>query len=874
MAARKVLIVDDDPWVGKLVEFVARDLDFQPIHARDGAEALDRYAEELPDVVLCDVVLPKVDGLEVCRRVKSTGPGAFTPVLVVSGIYRSEREALKRFRADGFYQKPLSPETLQKRLTGLFPPTFKPAADGVLAPAERGEVPLELESLPRALARLFHRKQSGVLTVRVKGATAQFFVKEGRLTFARSEGWSEGVANILQRQGRLTAEQRAHLEKLVAQKGAGHQAGELAIREGFVTPDELVRLVTNQLVHRVLEAFHWTEGFHSFEEGAAAAGTRAALDLDAPSLLHWGLRRMKVRDADIADFLPQRDAPLERLAGAESVLRALPLSRAEKWLLERADGSASFDELASELPASDAAAQEAVRRAAISLATLGAIHAAPRAVVVPDEVPVEVVELTPAPDDVVVVATPPVAKPVIGHVATLLLDAWTRGASGIVQVDGTAPRTVYVRSGSLVWVRGGDERLDAQLARRGKIRHEVVAQLPLLAKQGRAVGDVLVELGALTAPQLQQFVRTEAKAALRELVRLRDTNAVFTEGPLPERELPRHEWDLGEAVVEAVRSQELSIVRERLPTVVTMVVRDRSRDVMAASMALGPHERNILNLLVTPQSVMRVTSLELASQEDQQRALFVLLMLGLVRPAPEAGAQRARPSAPEPDPLAGIDPGSRGEEDVAFDGDLGPARRSEDEEVLIEISAAAAAGEGLGLPSGRSSRAAFLAVATPLPRSPAIAVPPSPPPPPAPGPIAAGRAGSGRRPEPPPARGGRKVADDSVPRVLYDELVAEKRELERRLFALIEQQGLADVVPRTIFDQVQGEKAELKAQLVSLLDEVIRLKRASGFVDAGATRRQQAYAPPLDGVFGSGAAVGPSDDPEEGGVISFKRRRS
>ena len=64
-AARKILIVDDDPWVGKLVEFVARDLDFEPLMARDGAEALDLFGEHLPDLTVLDVVLPKIDGLEV-----------------------------------------------------------------------------------------------------------------------------------------------------------------------------------------------------------------------------------------------------------------------------------------------------------------------------------------------------------------------------------------------------------------------------------------------------------------------------------------------------------------------------------------------------------------------------------------------------------------------------------------------------------------------------------------------------------------------------------------------------------------------------------------------------------------------------------------
>lgn len=863
-ATRKVLIVDDDPWVGKLVEFVARDLGYEPLLARDGAEALDKYAEELPDVVIADVVLPKVDGLEVCRRVKSTGPGAFTPVLVVSGIYRSEKEALKRFKADGFYQKPLSPEVLQRRLSGLFPPTFNAPADATLSPGQPHEVPLELEPVPRALARLHLQRRTGTLKVRVKGAIAYFQLRDGRLTFARSDAWSESIGAILQRQQRLTAEQRGQLEKVAAAKGDAASAGDIAIKEGFIQADELVRLVSNQLTHRVLETFRWREGFHSFDEGPLPSGAKSALDLDAPSLLHWGLRRLPAGAEDVGDFLP-REQPLVRNPDADQVLRMLPLSRAEKWLLERADGTTSFFDLMGEVPTNDGSAAEAVRRAAIALSALGAVVPAARASASRS-----------APEVVVGESSPPSPpRPVPGPLCAILLEMAQRQATGTLQVQTPqGPRQLIVRHGQLVATRGVDgERLEATLARRGKIRPEVAAQLRLLVTGGRNVGEVLVELQAITAAQLQQFVRGEIRALLRDLVRLREAPATFSAGGLPERELVRHEWDTTLAVVEAVRSQDIGWLRTTLPPPGTWLQRDRRADNLALSLPLAPNERNLLNLLVTPQPAERLQSLELVSTEDQQRALWVLLALGLVRAvdpieaAAEAARVKQRPEprpparpaarAPEPqpeedddDPLAGIDPGDD-EEDVVIepDSDLPPS----DEEILIEISSEAKAWPDAG-PVAMRGRA-------PTPKPPPGAAPRRrtelPPPP------------NGTMPRP-PARGSAPAAADPEPqaRATYEELAADKREAERRLFQLLDAQGAGEMVARSVFEQVQREKNELQAQVASLLDEIIRLKNATGFDSSSAP-----MAPPSS-RRGRMASFGLEAEHEEGGLVALKPRRS
>src|SRR5262247_438279 len=82
----KVLVVDDSLSVRKVVEraLVARRLDV--VSAASGNEAIAQIERELPDLVVCDVVMPDRDGYEICRFVKSHPKLGQVPVLLISGI--------------------------------------------------------------------------------------------------------------------------------------------------------------------------------------------------------------------------------------------------------------------------------------------------------------------------------------------------------------------------------------------------------------------------------------------------------------------------------------------------------------------------------------------------------------------------------------------------------------------------------------------------------------------------------------------------------------------------------------------------------------------------------------------------------------------
>jgi two-component system response regulator MprA len=118
MSPAKVLIVDDEPAVRESVERVLRVEGFTVELAVDGRDAMRRVAQTRPDAVLLDVLMPGLDGIEVCRRLRDTGDR--TPVLMLTardGV--SDRVAGLEAGADDYLPKPFALDELLARLRAL-----------------------------------------------------------------------------------------------------------------------------------------------------------------------------------------------------------------------------------------------------------------------------------------------------------------------------------------------------------------------------------------------------------------------------------------------------------------------------------------------------------------------------------------------------------------------------------------------------------------------------------------------------------------------------------------------------------------------------------------------------------------------------------
>lgn len=113
----RVLVADDDPIARLLVVAVLTELGYDTVVARDGAEAWRAYEEERPALVVLDVDMPVVDGLEVCRRIREDVDGRDVFVLFLAGRdHPEEFERLLDAGADEFIAKPTTAEDLRARL--------------------------------------------------------------------------------------------------------------------------------------------------------------------------------------------------------------------------------------------------------------------------------------------------------------------------------------------------------------------------------------------------------------------------------------------------------------------------------------------------------------------------------------------------------------------------------------------------------------------------------------------------------------------------------------------------------------------------------------------------------------------------------------
>ena len=118
--AGTVLIVEDDP---DIAELVARYLDkagFASEREVSGRDALKRIAEKPPDVLVLDLMLPHVDGLEICRRLRADEATAGIPIIMLTARGdESERIVGLEIGADDYLAKPFSPNELVARVRAL-----------------------------------------------------------------------------------------------------------------------------------------------------------------------------------------------------------------------------------------------------------------------------------------------------------------------------------------------------------------------------------------------------------------------------------------------------------------------------------------------------------------------------------------------------------------------------------------------------------------------------------------------------------------------------------------------------------------------------------------------------------------------------------
>ena len=125
--AEKILIVDDDPDILDATTMILESQDYQVVTARDGIEGLAVLKAENPDLMILDLMMPKMDGFDVCKELQDPRWSKYkgTPILILTSVReeasrrRYELETGLELDVDDYIEKPMSPDLLISRVKTL-----------------------------------------------------------------------------------------------------------------------------------------------------------------------------------------------------------------------------------------------------------------------------------------------------------------------------------------------------------------------------------------------------------------------------------------------------------------------------------------------------------------------------------------------------------------------------------------------------------------------------------------------------------------------------------------------------------------------------------------------------------------------------------
>jgi DNA-binding response OmpR family regulator len=120
MSKGKILVVDDEIYIVHILDFSLGMEGYEVITALDGEQALERLKADKPDLVVLDIMMPKLDGYEVCKVIKSNAATKGTPVILLSAKGRNVDQKMGfDVGADDYITKPFSPRKLVERINQL-----------------------------------------------------------------------------------------------------------------------------------------------------------------------------------------------------------------------------------------------------------------------------------------------------------------------------------------------------------------------------------------------------------------------------------------------------------------------------------------------------------------------------------------------------------------------------------------------------------------------------------------------------------------------------------------------------------------------------------------------------------------------------------
>ena len=314
----RILLVEDDRYFSGILTDYLSHVGFEVIVAADGLEGLESFQNTPVDLVLTDVLMPRLSGLELAARIKELGQEQAPPVLLMSAVYQDEADIQSNLRqcgADDYLIKPFTMEELYRKL-GDYLCLDRPSPLGAgrggagdtlkLVPGWQGDIKLPREGritpgfLGELMLQLLSASHTGVLSMIDGSRWKNIVFLNGYPMWADGGGTHNRMGTMLLEEGTIDGAQFKSVVQFMRDQGVDF--GSALCDTGVLSPTELYRQLRRLTERRVISAHAWAVGRWSltstFPKQASSFEVQPLLAVWRGSRLHGDPQAMTQFAAD------------------------------------------------------------------------------------------------------------------------------------------------------------------------------------------------------------------------------------------------------------------------------------------------------------------------------------------------------------------------------------------------------------------------------------------------------------------------------------------------------------------------------------------------------------------------------------------------
>jgi DNA-binding response OmpR family regulator/tetratricopeptide (TPR) repeat protein len=348
---QKILIIEDFEKLREALKTFLAPRGYEVFTAADGIEGLKAYAETVFDLLVLDLRLPRMNGIEVLKKVRQTRRGATLPVIIISGAFKGanyQEQARKQFGVQYYLEKPFSYDVFLKAVQAALTPPEKAKPQELSKPAAPAAPPplrgkLQAKSFDRVLTEVVKQQLSGVLRLARNGEEKAITFSAGAPRWLNLAKGERSFGHYLLEQGKVSlVEHKAYEDRRRADPR--HDPTELFIKMGCFKFDEYFQLLRGWAEEEMVQVFGWTEGEFAFlaEKEPAPSGPPG---LNLARVVHRGYQQFLSPAAQGELYQEAAERYLALAPGFYEHQMLLDLSHAESVFLEAVDGAKTLLDL-------------------------------------------------------------------------------------------------------------------------------------------------------------------------------------------------------------------------------------------------------------------------------------------------------------------------------------------------------------------------------------------------------------------------------------------------------------------------------------------------------------------------------------------------